>query len=531
MSRDGGSKSMKQFSIFFLVLILSTKVFAAVENIAINLSSVKVQKATSTTLNKSILNQHVNGFSTIAIDGFESNKVVGAPELPVRSWLLQGTPDQIQVTLNVKKQEVLANVKPMPVQEEDCRCETSKVRTFQYNQDSYKSQQPYTLSYLGAFRGTPITRLDVNVAAYDATKNQVAVKTQMDVQFNAPEFSFQPGDYRDYLIITSGNLKSGVSEFVSWKKSQGYNVSVEEVSSPTLESVSALIKKYYDAGTDFVIIVGDQKAIPMYSVSTSGSSQTPTDLKYFTMDGGTDYVPDMFYSRIVASDAAQVTAQLNKSLEFEQKSTQDLSGFKKIIGIASDEGSNPSDNEYVTKIEENFQSALGTTATHIHQGEPNSNPTDLNKSFDEGALWVTYVGHGSGTDWASMNEWYNVSDVKNMKNRNVVKPVIIDVACMNGGIQSGRLGTQFLHTPTDGNSDAFGAVAYYGGTVNISWHPPAIMATGIASEHLSKKFKHLGEALLAGQLYLAGKWNNQKDVIDNMEWYHLQGDPGMNIEF
>jgi hypothetical protein len=523
---------MKQFSIFFLVLALSTKVFGAdVKSITINLSSIKVQKATSTTLNKSILNQHINGFSTVSVEGFDPDRTVGAPELPVRSWLLQGTPEQIQVTMNVKKQEILANVKPMPVQEQDCRCETSKTRNFQYNVNLYKSTQPYKLSYLGAFRGTPITRVDVNVASYDAAKNQVVVKTQMDIRFNVPEFSFQPGDYRDYLIITTGNLKSSVNEFASWKKSQGYNVSVEEVTSPTLESVSALIKKYYAAGTDFVIIVGDQNAVPMYSVSTSGASNTPTDLKYFTMDGGSDYVPDMFYSRIVAADAAQVTAQLNKSLEYEQKAAHDVSGFKKVIGIASDEGSNPSDNEYVTGIEENFQSVLGTTATHFHQGESNSNPTDLNKSFDEGAFWVTYVGHGSGTDWASMNQWYNVRDVKNIKNRDVVKPVVIDVACMNGVIENGYLGTQFLNTPTNGNSDAFGAVAYYGGTVNISWNPPAIMATGIVSEHLSKKFKHLGEALLAGQLYLAGKWSNQKDVIDNMEWYHLQGDPGMNIEF
>ncbi len=109
--------------------------------------------------------------------------------------------------------------------------------------------------------------------------------------------------------------------------------------------------------------------------------------------------------------------------------------------------------------------------------------------------------------------------------------MIIDVACMNGVIQEGYLGSTFMKTATNGEQNPFGVAAYYGGTVNISWHPPAVMATGIASEHLSKKFKHLGEALLAGQLYLAGKWNNQADVIDNFEWYHLQGDPGMNIQF
>ena len=68
-----------------------------------------------------------------------------------------------------------------------------------------------------------------------------------------------------------------------------------------------------------------------------------------------------------------------------------------------------------------------------------------------------------------------------------------------------------------------------GGTVNISWHPPALMARGMAFEHAAKNFQHLGEAILAGQLYLTANWNNQSDVVDNYEWYSLQGDPSMNI--
>ena len=39
--------------------------------------------------------------------------------------------------------------------------------------------------------------------------------------------------------------------------------------------------------------------------------------------------------------------------------------------------------------------------------------------------------------------------------------------------------------------------------------------------------RHFGEALLAGQLYLAANWNATNGVIDNFEWYHLQGDPAM----
>lgn len=522
---------MKQVSLIFLVVALAINVNAA-ETIVINKSAIKIEKATASTLSANIRNARIEGFSVVQVAGFETEKTVGAPELPVKNWLLKGTPSQIQVALNVLESDVLADVKPIPVQEQDCRCETDKVRTFQYNAGFYQNSKAYSLDYLGTFRGTPITRLSVRLASYNAQQNSVMIRSKINVAFNSEEFSFEGGDYKDYLIVTTQNMKSGLEEFVTWKQSQGYNVHVEVVANPTVESVKALVRSHYEAGVDFVIFIGDEKTIPMHYVSTSGSSRTPSDLNYFTMDGANDYVPEMFYSRIVAVDATQVAAQLNKASEFEQKSMMDKSGFQKIIGIASNEGYNPSDDQYVRGIAQEFKTALNVDATHFHQDDAaNSNPLGVNTAFDQGAFWLTYMGHGSGTAWASTNKWYNTSDIKGINNKDQVKPVIIDVACMNGVLEDGYLGQVFMRTATIGEKNPFGAAAYYGGTVNISWHPPAVMATGIAKEHMVKRFKHLGEALLAGQLYLAQKWNSQSQVIDNFEWYHLQGDPGMNIQF
>jgi len=290
-----------------------------------------------------------------------------------------------------------------------------------------------------------------------------------------------------------------------------------------------LIKQAYtEKGIDFVIIIGDESTIPMFRVSTSGSGSTPSDLKYYTMDGATDYVPDVYASRIVAPNAASVTAQLAKSIEYEQRAWGSNKNSNRFIGIASNEGSNPSDDQYVKAIEAKFSEVLQSEIVHLWQNDRvNSNPTVLNANLNSGAGWLTYLGHGSGTSWASMNVTYSTTHVAQMSNRASVKPIIIDVACMNGKLVNNYLGSSFLSA----NGNAFGAVAYYGGSVNISWHPPAVMAQGIAFEHLTKHYTHLGQALLAGQLYLAGKWTRQEEVIDNFEWYHLQGDPGLNIGF
>lgn len=469
-------------------------------------------------------------FTQIAIAGFESDKTIGSPELPVKSWLVKGTPKQIQVHLNVQSTEIFPNAKPFPTQEQDCRCTTDKLKIF--TPLAEESSAPVSISYLGAYRGTPISKIDLRMGSYDANKNEIRIISRAQVDLNAELFSLPRAELKDYLILAPLNLVDSLSEFISWKQSKGYTVYVEPVTSPSndLTALKNLIRQYYtEKGIDFAILVGDETAIPMFKVSTSGSSQTPSDLKYFTMDGVDDYIPDVFASRIVATTPEDVAAQLSKSIEFERRSYENSEGLKRIIGIASNEGSKPSDNEYVKSIEDKFKQVLGVDVVHLYQNDStNSTPTVLNSTFNQGALWLTYLGHGSGTSWPSMYRQYAVAHIEQMKNKSAVKPIIIDVACMNGRLVNGYLGTSFMKAKS---SEAFGAAAYYGGTVNISWHPPAVMARGIAYEHLTKKFLHLGEALLAGNLYLAANWANQADVVDNFEWYHLQGDPGMNIEF
>lgn len=475
-------------------------------------------------------------FTKISIKGYEADKTIGAPELPVKSWLIKGTPKNIKVSVNVTSQLALPNTKPYPTQQQDCRCETDALKTFSYNSSHYATTfAPVSISYLGSYRGTPISRVDVRLGFYNASKNEVQLTTSADIVINQDAFSLPKRELKDYLIIAPANLVDGTNEFASWKRSKGYNVHIETVTTPsnTLAGIKNLVRQYYtEKGVDFVIIVGDENSVPMFKVDTSGSYRTPSDLQYFTMDGATDFIPDIFASRIVAANASEVSQQLGKSIQFEQQAYQNASGLKRFIGIASNEGSGPSDDEYVKSIEDKFKEALGVDVLHLYQNDSvNSKPSVLNAAFDNGALWLTYLGHGSGSSWPSMYQDYSTSDINMIRNFPSVKPIIIDVACQNGRLVSGYLGTTFMKTDSSSVSNALGSAAYFGGSVNISWHPPAVMARGIAYEHMAKRYHHLGEALLAGQLYLAANWNNKDQVIDNFEWYHLQGDPGMNVEF
>ncbi len=514
------------YIVFFLLHIVTLKALAKIEfNIKVVRSSVKV--------NPVVINEKT--FLKVMLPEFDSSRVVGAPELPIKQWLVVGTPDNLKVTVNVNRSTKIKGI-PTPVQEQTCRCSTDKVQSFQYNLALYNdNQNPVTVNYLGTFRNQPISQVTVRVAKYEASSESIVVATSANITINSDEFSLDTNDYKNYLILGPENLLSGITEFKSWKESLGYNVFTEAITSPnnTKEAIQSLIKSYYlNHKVDFAIILGDETTTPMFQLSTSGSSLTPSDLKYFTMDGDDDYIPDVFGSRIVASAPEDVKKILGKSIAFERSTSKPLAGFEKLIGIASNEGTNPSDNEYVSSIESKFKDTLSNSQiVHLYQDNADSNPTFLNSELSSGAGWMIYIGHGSGKSWPSFNKEYTTEFIKKINNKDVSKPIIIDVACQNGRLIEDQLGTVFMKEQKYLFNNANGAVAYYGGTVNISWNPPAIMAQGIFFEHLLKNFNHLGEALLAGQLHLAAQWDDATQVTDNFEWYHLQGDPGLRIKY
>lgn len=507
-------------SILILIVSLNSNLFAFQEKIQVSMDQLTVQGERSQGQN----------FSKINLQGFASSKIVGAPELPVKSYLFVGKPEQLNLSVKVVGQHLMANTLPFPVQPEKVRNkDVAPDEIFYFNDSLYQSKKPiFTTEYLGDYRGTPVTKAVVSMGHYDAAQRSVTLYTDIDVQTPAELFNFRSDATKTLLIVVPEELSSSIETYVQFKKSLGFEVFVETLQYPeiTNDSIKTVVAEHFsNHGISFALFVGD--GIPHLSAPTSGSSSTPSDLNYFTVGGDDDFIPDIHAGRITGSSHAEILDRLGKSMEYEQQTMADQDGWTRMIGIASDEGYGPSDNEYILSIEKSFADNFGLTTTHFYQSNPNSNPTELNRQLEIGASWLFYMGHGSGSSWPSMHKTYSVGHLSDLNNQEVVKPIIIDVACMNGRVQSGYLGHSFASILE--TTPAVGAVAYYGGTVNISWHPPAVMARGIAYKHAENKYEFLGEAILAGQLYLADNYSDKESIQDNFEWYVLQGDPTLAI--
>jgi hypothetical protein len=266
--------------------------------------------------------------------------------------------------------------------------------------------------------------------------------------------------------------------------------------------------------------VGNSNLVPTYYVDTKFDSVTPSDYPYFKFGGDEDLVPDVIGSRWSFSSSEQIKG-------FVEKLNNRISPNNvKSLGVSSNEGANPSDKEYV-------QSILNLVSNqndrlHLNQDDDDSNSSSFLNVLNEGVDLFNYIGHGSGFSWPSFGKEVLISELESWEpsKRN---PIVIDVACQNGKFNGrGYIGEVMIsgHQKYDFRN---GAAAYIGGSVDISWDPPAIFAQGMARALGRDELLPVGEAMFRGFFHLMEMHHDVEDFVDHLEWTHLQGDPTASI--
>ena len=165
-----------------------------------------------------------------------------------------------------------------------------------------------------------------------------------------------------YLILTSEELLNSIysSNFIPWKESLGYNLTVITLTDPliqehygtdTQQKIREFLRTYYIRwNISYLLIIGDITSIPMrycypnplnhrFDIFDWTSGEVPTDYYYADLsysdneswdkdkDGyhgeygqdTPDFYPEIYVGRIPTSNPEDITYTLNKIVRFEQK--------------------------------------------------------------------------------------------------------------------------------------------------------------------------------------------------------------------
>ena len=452
---------MKKISLL-IVLAMST-LFALAQNGRIDLRSISSAEITHSDFNslratfsygsiESIEISTERGvFSEIAIEGTYASGEIGAPELPASHQLLAvpfGATPSVTVTSYTTTDYLLSDYgigTILPHQPSVRKDQNLDEVEFVYNAAAYQTRSLATapeasIEVQGTMRGIRIGSLFINPVSYNPVSNTLRVFNNIEVEISfdgadraetermllgtySPYFDIvykQMFNYRQILdvytdhpdlmaypvhmiVLTPENYVSTLQPWINWKIQKGFDVNVvtKEQAGNNYNAIRTYIQNLYNTGVSqgatptFLVIVGDVAQIPN---TTGTQTQKVTDLYYGSVDS--DYFPDMFYSRISAENTNQLTAIINKILQYEQYTMPDPSYLNNVTLIAGWDGYW---TNYVGKptiqyaMQYYYNTAHGFTNVYNWLGQPYTN---CYASLSSGTGFVNYTAHGSETSWS-----------------------------------------------------------------------------------------------------------------------------------
>ena len=447
-------------------------------------------------------------FSTLSMPNTVIGGNVGDPQIPVVNKLIAvpvGATPVIRVTsysttdYNLKDLGIHQLSPRQPDVTKDQKPE------FVYNEAAYQkrglSSEPVArISVNGTMRGVQVGQISIEPVSYDPANNKIRVFNDIEVEVSftgadakatedllvktySPYFDilykqlFNGRVVRDVysehpdlwkspvrmLVIANRMFESCIQDWVAWKTTKGIYVDLnytDEIGTSASDIKSFIQTKYAQDAPTFLIIMGDKDQVAP-SIASASETSCVSDLYYSSVDG--DEFVDMFHSRMSAETTAQMTALINKCLEYEQYTMPDPSYLNNVLLIAGEDSGygvtvgRPTiwyATHYYYNAEHGFDNVY-----EFSQGTY----TNCYAPLSSGVGFANYTAHGSKTSWAGPS--FDVDDVETLTNEHKY------FLAMGNCCQSGDWGySTTCYGEALTRAENKGAYAYIGSCPNTTWY-------------------------------------------------------------
>lgn len=531
----------------------------------------------------------------LTVPGHVPVSAPGKPELPVFSQLImipEGSVTRVRIS-DVKS----VKIRPAngsggilyPAQESESKSTQRQRPQFRIDRETYSRKgvipsDTVIIEKLGTLRKNTLSNLYIKPARYNPHSNSVELITSMkiEISFSGSKSSGYEGissasftesmskgvlnynkelvpDYTDkpagMIILTDTAFRKQIQPFIKWKTQEGFRITVlyrgEQLAGNTFDQLKETISNIYKSTLpgepypDYLLIIGDVSRIPSY-----GTTGNITDLYYAEFDGNGDYIPEMYYGRIPASDTSEVTSTLKKIMQYEKFDFDDTStfysralattGYDPDHAIYMDGQIKYCVTNYLTEgnnINENhFYHYTGTDRDAWLLQQKDS----IIRLINEGTSFINYSGHGDASGWLHVN--LKTADTASLSNRSMY-PFIISNACRTGEFQ-----TRNSFGPRMVLEKKRGAVGFIGCSNDSYWNEDYYWSVGLGeisdnpsyinkglgaidrlfhthNEIPSDWYYTLGQINYSGNLSVSSSTSSWKKYY--WETYNVIGDPSM----
>lgn len=462
-------------------------------------------------------------FSEIAIEGTYASGEIGSPELPASHQLLAvpfGATPHVNVinytTTDYNLSDYGINTL-VPHQTSVRKDQNLEDVEFVYNAAAYQTRSlasapEATIEVQGTMRGIRVGSLVINPVSYNPVSNTLRVfnNIEVEVSFDGADYAEtermllntyspyfndvyrQMFNYRQILdvytdhpdlmaypvhmiVIAPESYVTALQPWLNWKTQKGFYVNLVTTAQAggNYNAIRTYVQNLYNTGVNqgatptFLVLVGDVAQVPN---TTGNSSGKVTDLYYGSVDN--DYFPDMFYSRMSAENTNQLTAIINKILQYEQYTMPDPTYLNNVTLIAGWDSywtarvGAPTINYATTYY---YNTAHGFTEVHSHVNQSQYN--GCYNALSTGIGFVNYTAHGDNNMWYQPQ--FTNSNVNQLTNTNKYF-LAMGNCCLSGnfGYSSMCFGEAMIRAENKA------AYSYIGSCPNTYWYEDYYFGVG-----------------------------------------------------
>lgn len=344
-----------------------------------------------------------------------------------------------------------------------------------------------------------------------------------------PTVDFAPDAPVGYLIIATDAYSDAMQPFVTLKGNQGYDVTITELSDIPGGSSNTAIKAYIQDAYDtwptppsYVLLVGDTDTLPGWN---SVSASEITDLYYGTMDGASDWHPDIGRGRISVRSAAQTSAVVDKYLAYASLNGDEAwLKWAAFIATCDEHEIAEGTHNYVIDTYTEPEGYSGIFPNNPQAGGDklycityNADRPDVQASVNEGRWAVIYSGHGGHSGW----EFYGSGDVQTQTSYGMF-PFVASHACITGDFAVTEVyGEVWLREENKG------ALVFWGSSDSSFWGEDDVLERAM----FDSLFGGSGEQPLVAEMTDAGLAAVEAVYAGSAryywETYNILGDPAL----
>lgn len=532
-------------------------------------------------------------FVSVRINEYGKTAIVGEPELPVLTKLIQ-IPEGAEIEIrNLTYEEEVVDLeqyqlKIKPVQTPVFKSEDPNKYPFELNTEVYEKDEYYvyeiiSAEILGHLRNYRLAKITIHPVQYQPVKNKLKIlkNIRFDVHFKnadlektkkinqiyqSKNFAIHKSKFENssllkqseyitsypikYIIVSDPEFEEILQPFVEWKRQKGFIVIEAYTDDPNVGSttgeIKAFLQSHYDNATvedpapTYGLIVGDVDQVPAFE---GESAFHVTDLYYFEYTG--DYFPDVYYGRWSANNTQELQPQIDKTLEYEKYLMEDPSFLNNALLVAGVDASyaptygNGQINYGTTYY---FNSTHNLNAHTYLYPESGSSRYAILDDVNNGVTFANYTAHCSADGWDSPK--FSRSDVDDMTNEGKYA-MLIGNCC-----QSGMFGENTCFGEKILRAYNKGAIGYIGASNLSLWDEDYYFGVGVGPISANPTYEETGLGLYDrlfhtndeahedwyttnGQMLVSGNIavteSNSGNILYYWEMYHLFGDPSLSI--